>query len=193
MAETVGISIEEVPQVKKIGTREMAELVAPTKSKALAGKTTQYRRFCSKAEEANFALDKCAELAGLNWETVLGWMRDKTFVDMWTAERIRLNEKMFGKSVELALGKKTTTEDMEGNTREVEVAPDGAMLRHLQNALDGRFAKKSTVEHTGSMDVHVRGALAGMSDAEKMVEIKRLLKGSGVEIDVTPEDAEIVS
>jgi len=132
----------------------------------------RYQKVCDAASEANYSLDRAAEVAGVPWSMVLSWLKDKRFVDMWGAQRIRLTEQVFGTSVELALGKKVKDED---GKVVAELPPDGAMLRHLSNALDPRFQKRTTVEHTGSVDVHINAALKEMTDEEKRAELRRLL------------------
>jgi len=143
----------------------------------------RYKRFCAHAEEASFALDKCSEVARVPWHTVQEWMGDRDFVDIWARTRLRLTERMFGTGVEMALGKTITNEYPDGSSNTVVVPPDGAQLRFYQSALDPRFAKKATVQHTGVIDVQVHSALSQMSDAEKRAEIMRLLEEAPMTIE----------
>ena len=161
--------------------------LSDTRKAVAARKQRAYDSFCKKAAEADFALDKCAELAGVSWPTVVGWLSDRKFVDQWAQTRIALNEKMFGTSVGLALGREVAVQTEDGDVRVEARPPDGAMLRHLQTALDPRFAKRATIEHTGSVDVNVRSALTTMTDAEKRDELRRLLADEPLEIEVASE------
>lgn len=176
-----------VPPLQPLTPEEMAVMLAPTvadvdaktaqevaaAAAGVAAKKRLYANFFSHAAEANFALDRCAKLAKQRWVTVLEWVQDPEFVEGWARTRVELNERLFGTSVEMALGRKIG-EDPETGTA-IVAPPDGAMVRHLQSALDDRFAKRTTVEHKGTVDVHVSAALGAMSDAEKRAELRRLL------------------
>lgn len=195
-----------VPPPQPLTPEQMAVLLTPTvadvdaksaqqmaaEAAAVANKKRLYAKFFSHAAEADFALDRCAKLAKQQWSTVLEWIQDPEFVDGWARTRVELNERLFGTSVEMALGRRIG-EDPETKAP-ILAPPDGAMVRHLQGALDDRFAKRTTVEHKGTVDVHVSAALGAMSDAEKRAELRRLLaEDEGVTLEMERASREPLS
>lgn len=143
-------------------------------AKELRRKRKRYQNVCDQALPANYDLERAAELAGVSWQTVIRWIGDSEFADLWAAQRVRLSERLMGTAVEMALGSTKKVETDEGEVVVETRAPDSSMVRHLQGAMDPRFQKTTKVAVQGTLDVTLHSAMGGMSEEELNAEIARL-------------------
>lgn len=162
------------PLYPKAGRGTMT--ITPNMTKAMRQKV-----FLREWPRKNYDVEKTCEVIGLSPSAVRKWRAcDPDFKRRMGESMAAATDKLFAVGLEVALG---VHESSAGR-------PDPSMIRHYQQKLDERFTPTSKVVHTGSVS-HVHTAvLQGMTEEEKVKQLRDLLSEeelSGIELEVTAE------